>query len=158
MQNLKRGVQFAGILAGVGVIVGVIAGWWGVSQADGAQTVAAQSGAIYPILAILLPITLIAITVLDINNSNAQRIYGTQRTAFEQVLTAGVAGALFASGLFLYGAFQVAAVFGGEDPVEMMNNLRVTVFQNAPLVIGITILSAVLIGIWAHRSASQKMS
>lgn len=151
MDSIKRGLTTAGILGGIALILAVITGWWAVIQVDGADAVAGQSTTIYLLLALILPISLAILSYLDRSQIN----YATWQASLIQLFSAGFAGSIFASGLFIYGNFQIAVVFGGEDPTQMINALRIAIFKNAIFVIGITSLAALAIGLWANRRVSS---
>lgn len=155
MESIKRGLTIAGTLAIVGGLFGAMAGWWGIVRADGVEAVASESAPLYLGLAVILPLILVAMTLRNQRSDEARAFYTPLSDALLQLLTAGLGGAIFASALFVVGAFQISAVFGGEDATPMMEALRPKVFENALLVIGVTTLAALIIALWANRQASS---
>jgi hypothetical protein len=151
MDNIKLSLALFAPLPVVGVLTGVIAGWWGVIRADGAQAVASESTPLYLALALLLPIVLFITTTVSRNIKEFQGIYQPLPTAVIYLSIIAIIGTLFASGLFIVAIFQIASVFGGEAPVDMMEALSPSVFQNAPLVIGITLITGIVSAILANR-------
>ena len=151
MDNIKLSLALFAPLPVIGVLTGVIAGWWGVIRADGAQAVASESTPLYLALALLLPIVLFITIYISRNIENFQGIYHPLPTALAYLSIIAIGGALVASGLFIVAIFQVSSVFGGEAPVAMLEALRPQVFEHAPFVIGTTLITGVVSAVLENR-------
>ena len=72
------------------------------------------------------------------------------------LLVAGFVGSLFATGVFLVVAINIATISSGADNVE----LRIAIIEQLKenrfiLVVGITTLSGLILAFWAFRQVSD---
>lgn len=155
VEHLKAGGVGAASLGAVGLVVGVLAGWWGLLRADGAQAVANAAAPFLLVLPLLLPVALILLTISNLEETENHSPYSKLSAALARLLIAGTAGGGLACLLFLVAAFQVIAVFGGEDAIKLMDALRPHVLDRAGLITGVTTVAAVGIAVWANRRASH---
>ncbi len=148
------GSQILG-LAVVGLAVGVVTGWISMIRADGAVAVADSSAPLSYSLAGLLPLVLIvrALMAVEDEPSPYQRVGVTVGV----LLLAGVIGAGLACVLFLVGATQIPAVFGGEDAEQVMRATRAGVgWTKVGIIVAATAGSAVVASLLAHARAARK--
>ncbi|MBN1284765.1 MAG: hypothetical protein JXB47_05160 [Anaerolineae bacterium] len=155
MENVKAALRFALGLGIVGLVVGAVAGWWSMMQADDAGGLASASVPLYTTLAVILPAALGAATVADLRGAHRAAYEGLGQS-LTRLLVAGFCGSALATVLFTAGAFQIPVVFAELDPAELMPALRDKVMDHAPLVVGVTTLVSAGIAAWADQQATGR--
>jgi hypothetical protein len=155
MDAISNGVKRSGIVVTIGVVTGVLAGWWGIIRADAVEQMVVQSGPAILLLVILLPLTL-ALSQF-INVSEQEMPYQNLMATRIEFIVGGFLGSVGGSILFVVAAFQIAAVFGGVDPAAMMDALRPYLFDNAILVVGVTTISGFIVAQWAHLRVIRQL-
>jgi hypothetical protein len=154
VENLKGAFRRAGLLAFVGLLVGVGAGWWGMLRADGAEAVAGESAPLSLTLLLLLPIALILAALLDLYTEE-RRFYTQLPATLIRLLIMGGVGSVAGVLLFMLAAYQIPAIFGGEDPNILVETLRSSVLGNLIPILIVTIITAVPVAIWANRHTNS---
>jgi hypothetical protein len=113
----KDGLQQGALVGLAGLIAGVITGWIGVLSGDEVAVLAARGAGWVWLLVGLLPLVLVS--------SSAVLGAGVDRMAtLGRNTVAGLFGGLLGLALFIVGAVQIPAVFGGVDSALLMTTLR----------------------------------
>jgi hypothetical protein len=151
--NYRRMGSHVGTLGVAGLAVGVVAGWVGLARGDGAlETAAASTPFIYSLIAVL-PFVLIARVALEAGKDRGAP-YDSLGKSLPIVLAIGLLGAALACILFLVGATQIPAVFGGEDAEQVMVATRAAVlWTKVGIVVAATGAASIAAAIVGHARA-----
>ena len=155
IESVKSGIIQAVALGFPGLLTGLVAGWIGLAQADGAAAVASLVAKAYFALILLLPGTLAFWTLASLNDQD--RVHYTDRgRATVMLLVAGLLGAVIGTAFFLVVAINVPAIFGGENQVELRLELMTRIgWDSFGLVVAVTAASGLALAVWAHRRVAQ---
>lgn len=121
--RMPAGLLQAATLAGVGLLAGAAAGWWGLARGDVSGEVAAAAAGAYPLLGLVLPVVAALHVLLDARFGDDPRPYRHARLAVPRSALSAAGGAVVASLLFAVAAANVPAVFGSLDPVAVQQAL-----------------------------------
>ncbi len=140
---LPGAAQQAGAIAILGLAMGVVSGWAGLAADDEIAGLAARSASWFPALAVVLPIgVMVSPQLADLPTERALRI--------AQCALAALLGGVFGSMLYLVGAVQIPAVFGGLDSPELMRSTRDSLsLLQVGAVIGVSTLVGLALGAFA---------
>ncbi len=138
-----------------GLAVGVIAGWVGLARGDGAVATAAASAPFIYALVGVLPLVLIARVVLEAGKDE-RAPYDSLAKSLAIVPAIGLLGSAAACILFLVGATQIPAVFGGENAEQVMIETRAGVLWTPVSIVviasGVVAIAAAVVGYSRGRS------
>jgi Na+/serine symporter len=152
---IKAGLVQAMALAFAGLLLGALAGWVSMALANGATAVAAISGKLYFVLAIVLPLLLLLMARASLEDEDRDQ-YRTARGAVLLSLIAGFVGGAFATGFYMVVAINVPAILGGEAQLGLRLALMERIgWTGAALVVGLTTACALLAGDWVHRRVNE---
>lgn len=111
-RTLGAAVKRAASLGGMGLLAGALAGWVALLGAESIAARAERAAALFWVLFLLLPATLLLWFWLSWRSrAEVRRVPLVQTVALS--LAAGLAGGLLAALAFVAGATQVLSVFGG---------------------------------------------
>lgn len=123
LQIIKSGFYQAIVLGFVGLLTGVVAGWLSLwFGGNSIEALASVSANIYLSLAVILPITLIVSTWINLK-SNVRSLYINLANALVLMLVTGALGTLFATFIFFVPATNIPTIFGGKVVTEVNTEL-----------------------------------
>lgn len=157
LQIIKSGFYQAIVLGFVGLLTGVVAGWsslW--FGGNSTEALASVSANIYLSLAIILPITLIVSTWINLK-SNVRSLYINLADALVLMLVTGALGALFATFIFFVPATNIPTIFGSKVVTEVNAALIKQLIWSKFVIVLVTTMAAALgTAIWGHLQAKGK--
>lgn len=145
-------------LATVGLLAGGLAGWLGQLLSNDVAGVAQVAAAIYLVLSVLWPLALAALTLVAVDEKH-RAVYGTRAGALTVLWGAAGFGGILGTALFILPAINVPVLFGGRDSLQMW--AAVTAHFDVVRVggvLGVTLLAAGAIALWAQRQAQPNGS
>ncbi len=157
LQIIKSGFYQAIVLGFIGLIIGVVAGWSGLwFGGNSIEALASVAANVYLSLVVILPITLIGSTWLNLK-SNVRSLYINLTDALVLMLVTGALGALFATFIFFVPATNVPTIFGGKVVTEVNAALiKQLLWSKFVIVLAPTIVTALGAAIWGHLQAKGK--
>lgn len=139
----------------IGLITGSVAGWVSLIAVDGPEAITALELKIYLVLVCLLPI-LLWLMNFALEPEDREK-YTSLGSALLLMLIASIIGSVVGSILFLVTGTNIPAAFGGEDPIALSAALKQQIWwEKFTIVSGITISSALSIGVWMHQSVKAE--
>ncbi len=157
LQIIKSGFYQAIVLGFVGLLTGVAAGWSGLWFGGNSITALASVAAnIYLSLVIILPITLIVSTRINLK-SKVRSLYINLADALVLMLVTGGLGALFATFIFFVPATNIPTIFGGKVVTEVNSALiKQLLWSKFVIVLLPTMATSLGTAIWGHIGAKGK--
>ena len=149
MRTIASGLRPGLSLAVMGLAAGLIAGWVSLILADGPENVARIGARFYLVLTVALPVFTALMISYDVTQ-NRQR-YTSVISALVHLLVIGTFGAASATLMFIVGAGQIPAIFGGESAADVTVALYPEIgWTKFIAVFAITVASALIMAMWAH--------
>lgn len=157
LQIIKSGFYQAIVLGFVGLLTGVVAGWLSLwFGGNSIEVLASVSANIYLSLTVILPITLIVSTWINLK-SNVRSLYINLADALVLMLVTGALGSLFATFIFFVPATNIPTIFGGKVVTEVNTALiKQLLWSKFVIVLVPTMATALGTAIWGHLQVKGK--
>ncbi len=154
--RLKFGLSQGALLAGVGLVCGVLSGFVGLLVADGAEPVANAIATLYLVLVLLFPALLAFWTWASLDDEDRVH-YRSLSGAIGLLLVGSLLGSVAGTLFFMVTAINMPVIFSGENNLDLRLALMAAIgWSRSLLVVAVTVATSVVLAFWAYRRVASQ--